>query len=247
MAGRYAGRIDSWDAVNEPYRHRDILDLFGGDDAEEITHWLRRARAADPEAKLFVNDFRLLSDPSAEPVRVTYYLDLIDQLQANNAPLDGMGLQGHFSGELPAIPQILERLDAFAAKGLRLHVTEFDIATDDEQLQADFARDFLIACYSHPAVDAVSVWGFWEGQMFQPSGALFRRDWTPKPVGEVFQELIKQRWWTDTTATTDAAGLATVQGFVGDYDVTVQHQDQTVTRTLDGHGTDGTDITIRID
>jgi GH35 family endo-1,4-beta-xylanase len=219
-AERFAGIVHAWDVINEPYKKRDILDLIGGDGV--MKDWLRMTRAADPDAELFLNDFQILSDPSASPVRATYYLELIDGFQAEGVPIDGMGMQGHFSGELTPIDQILARLDRFAERGLKVHITEFDIATDDEQLQADYTRDFLTACYSHPAVEAVLFWGFWEGQMFQKKGALFRKDWSIKPVGEAFRQLVHHDWKTRATLTTGADGRASRQGHTGTYRVTTR-------------------------
>lgn len=227
VASRYAGQLVAWDTINEPFKNRDLMDILGDD---QLARWLKIAHEADPHAAMFINDFQILSDPSPNPVRAQYYLGLIDTLRSQGAPLDGIGMQSHFSGELTPIEQIIARLDAFADKGMRIHITEMDIATNDEQLQADYARDFLTACYSHPAVECVLVWGFWEGQMFQSDGALYRKDWSIKPVGEAFRDLILKTWHTDETLTTDAKGLATTRGFVGDYDVTVTVDGQTTTR-----------------
>ena len=159
--------------INEPYEKRDILDLVGGDPTVE--HWMRLAREADPSAELFLNDFQILSDPSAQPVRARYYLELIDKFKTNGVPIDGMGMQGHFSGELTPIDQVTAGLDEFAQRGIKIHIIEFDIATDDEQHQADYTREFFTACYSHPAVEAVLFKGFWEGHFCRKKAHCFVR------------------------------------------------------------------------
>jgi hypothetical protein len=47
----------------------------------------------------------------------------------------------------------------------------FDINTDDEELQADYTRDFLTLAYSHPTVVGVQLWGFWERSHWKPEAA----------------------------------------------------------------------------
>jgi len=99
----------------------------------------------------------------------------------------------------------------------------------DEDLQADYLRDTLIAAYSHPAYRGFLMWVWWEGAGWRPEAALFHRDGSEKPNGRVWRELVSERWRTDTTATADAAGLARFRGHAGLYELTIEHQGRTGT------------------
>ena len=115
-----------------------------------------------------------------------------------------------------------ELLDRYAAYGKDLMITEFDINSRDLDLQADYTRDFMTICFSHPAVCGFDLWGFWERAHWRPDAALIDKDWKLKPNGEVFQELVRGQWWTEENGVTGQDGRYTVRGFLGDYFVTVR-------------------------
>jgi len=76
-------------------------------------------------------------------------------LLRNNAPLTGLGFQGHFSPPLTPPKTILRLLDRYSKLDLPIKITEFDVDTTDESLQADFTRDFLYAAFSHSSVSGI--------------------------------------------------------------------------------------------
>jgi len=121
---------------------------------------------------------------------------------------------------------LLTALDRFAALGLPIQITEFDVDTTDEALQADYLRDFLTAAFSHPAIESILMWGFWEGRHWRPDAALWRRDWSLKPNGEAWIDLVTQQWWTNTSGQTDAGGTFRVRAFRGEHDVRVSAGDR---------------------
>ena len=159
--------------------------------------------------------------------------------------MDGLGIQGHLGQQLLPPAQVLEDLDLLATANLPIQISEFDINTPDEQLQADYTRDLLIACYSHPAVDGFFKWGFWEGQHWIPQAAMFRRDWSPKPNALVWREWVFGKWRTRIDSTTDTDGLVATRGHRGIYIVTVRHGDGERESTL-ALGKDGAEISISL-
>ena len=134
--------------------------------------------------------------------------------------------------------ELLKRLDRFAAFGKELEITEFDINTPDEVTQADYTRDFMTAAFSCPQVKAFLLWGFWEGAHWRPNGAMLRRDWSPKPNDQVYEDLVFKKWWTNADGQTDDQGTYTTRGFLGDYDIEVQAggKTRTVSATLSKDG-----------
>ncbi len=214
LGSRYAGRIQDWDVINEPYTNHDYMDLLG---MEEMERWMVAAREAAPDAKLFVNDFDILSRPGSGNPKLDYYLELIERFKKNEIPIDGIGLQSHFVGSLTPINQVVELLDTFYKAGVDVQITELTVNIPDEQTQADYIRDFITAVFSHPSTDLVQTWGFWEGYMFEPEAAMFRKDWSPKPLADTFRKLVQETWSTQVDAVTDAHGEIRFRGFYGTY------------------------------
>jgi hypothetical protein len=63
------------------------------------------------------------------------------------------------------------------------------------------------------------MWGFWQGSMWQPAGALVDRHWNIRPNGQAWLDLVKKRWWTDKVVITDSSGLAKIRVFKGQYEI----------------------------
>lgn len=227
------GRVREWDVLNEPYDNRDVTEILG---RESLVDWFRLARKADPEARLYVNEAGILSRSGEDRSRQDGYDETIRFLLGRGAPLDGIGLQAHFDLRLTPPPRLLEILDRFARFGKPLQVTELDLDFSDEGLQADYLRDFMTACFSHPAVDGIVLWEFWEGlQSGSPEAAvLFRKDWSRKPSGAAWEDLVFRRWWTDARGATDARGRFKVRGFLGSYEVEAGGKAAKVELTRDG-------------
>ncbi len=212
------GLVDEWDVVNEPFSNHDLMDVLG---REVMIDWFKIARAADPSAKLMINDYGILPGGKGDTAHRRHYEQTIQFLLDGGAPLDLIGLQSHFGGSLTDPDTLVSLLDRFARFGKPLQITEFDINTDDEQLLADYTETFMTVVFSHPAVADLTMWGFWEKRHWRPNAAMYRKDWEIKPNGEVFKKLVFDKWWTRQTATTDTNGRATVRGFRGAYEIAV--------------------------
>ena len=212
------GLVVHWDVINEPVANRDIMNILGD---EEMAVWFRAAKQADPEAVLFINEYSILSANGADLRKQNAYFRMIQYLKDLRAPVEGIGMQGHF-GEPTPPARMLEILDRFARLGLPIAITEYDFATEDEELQAQFTRDLMIVAFSHPAVSDFLMWGFWAGSHWKPAGAMIRRDWSEKPMYRVWRELIYERWWTDEKGVTAEHGATYVRGFKGEYEITVR-------------------------
>jgi GH35 family endo-1,4-beta-xylanase len=218
-AGTLPGKIDEWDVVNEPYANHDVQNVLGD---SEITRWFQLAGQADPGPKLYLNDYDIIEDNGWEVRHQNQFAGLVQSLKDAGAPIGGIGIQGHFAGEQLTPPaDLVTLINKFGAPGLPIAITEFDVGTTDEQLQADYTRDFLTVMFSMPQVTGVSTFGFWQGDTWDPKRALFRTDWTPKPNALAWRDLIYNTWWTKASATTGATGSTTVRGFLGDYDLKV--------------------------
>lgn len=222
------GRSYGWDVVNEPLHERDYFDNIP---ELAMADWFKLAHSLDPDAQLFINDYSMLNS-ALSPGTITRFRELIQRLRRSGAPIHGIGVQGHI-GRQPRAPElVLSDLDLLAGEGLPVQITEFDVNTKDEQLQADYTRDFLIACYSHPSLTGFIKWGFWEAKHWKPDAAMFRRDWSEKPNAAVWRELVLGKWNTRLDTTTVADGTVAIRGHLGRYRITVTRDGVTNTREL---------------
>jgi endo-1,4-beta-xylanase len=206
-----------YDVCNELRDLPEIHKLLGRD---VVAEWFRVAREHAPNSRMAINENTILTRGGVTQSEQDNYAEWIQYLVNQGQGPDVIGLQGHFGEAVTGPETVLHILDRFAAFGKAIQITEFDLITRDEQGQADYTRDFLTAVFSHPATDAFTMWGFWEGQMWQPPGAMIRKDWTLKPNGQAWMDLTLKEWWTDVHAFVGPDGSCSTRGFLGDYRVT---------------------------
>jgi endo-1,4-beta-xylanase len=177
LAGRYRGRIHSWDVVNEPIEPKDgrtdglrtgvFLEMFGPDYLDLA---YRTARETDPAARLVVNEYDVELDAPEQEARRTALLKLLHRMKQSEIPVDVVGIQAHLScvSGPPFSAAILRRfLTEIAGLGLTIQITELDVAdehapvddTTRDKLVADTYRRFLDAALDEPAVKMVVTWG----------------------------------------------------------------------------------------
>lgn len=211
------GKFVDWDVINETFTNHDFMDILG---RQVMVDWFKAARAGDPDARLYINDFNIIE--GGDTAHQDDYAATIKYLLDAGAPLDGIGLQSHFPSRVTPMDDLIRRVERYAAFGKELAVTEFDISTSDEVTQADYTRDFMTYMFSHPSMKSFVLWGFWEGAHWIPSGAMMRRDWSLKPNGAVYQDLVFKKWWTNADGNTGATGAFTTRAFLGEYDIEVK-------------------------
>jgi len=221
--------VVEWDVLNEPFTNHDLMDVFGRD---IMVDWFKTARAAMPRVALFFNDFSN-HDATTDREHVRHFEDTTRFLLEHGAPVDGLGLQAHIGGEPNAPENVLAVLDRYwNAFKLPVRITEFDVRTSDDELQADYTRDFFILAFSHPSVIGIQVWGFWEKSHWIPVAAMYRDDWSEKPNAAVYKSLVLDQWHTRTQGTTAVDGSLKARGFFGDYHATVEIDGRRVEQTF---------------
>ena len=176
VSRHYAGKIHSWDVVNEAIDPSDDrsdqlrttpwLNLLG---TEYIDLAFRVAFEADPHALLTYNDYGIEYDTLQHDCKRAAVLKLLEKLKAQGTPIHAFGMQSHlFASETRFNPNKLRQfLTDVASLGLKILVTELDVA--DRYLPADIAvRDYMVAAayedylnvvLDEPAVIAVVTWG----------------------------------------------------------------------------------------
>lgn len=122
---------------------------------------LHAARAADPHAKLYANDFNI----DGPGPKATAYHSLIKKWKREGVPIDGLGIQAHLTvGQLP--PNIKENLESFTKLGVEVALTELDIritlpSTPEllEQQRKDY-ESVISACNQVKGCIGMTVWDF---------------------------------------------------------------------------------------
>jgi endo-1,4-beta-xylanase len=212
-------KFSEYDVTNELRVLTEITNILGKD---AVTEWFKVAgRHVPAGTRLAINENTILTHGGVTAAEQDIYAQWITYLNDRGQGPDVIGMQGHFGSTVTPPETVVRILDRFAKFGKPIQVTEFDLPSADEKGQAQYTRDFLTAVFSHPATEAFTMWGFWEGRMWQPPGALIRKDWTVKLNGQAWMDLVLKQWWTDRNTTTGPDGSCTTRGFLGDYKVTV--------------------------
>ena len=127
VAGRYAGRVDAWDVVNEvidndgSYRPTSWVNAVGSGD-ELVKNAFQFASEYAPDAELYYNDFN-----AWRPAKRDGIVRLVRMLQSEGIRIDGVGIQGHWGLNYPKLGYIEAAIDSFAALGIKVMITELDV------------------------------------------------------------------------------------------------------------------------
>lgn len=125
IAGRYDGKVYSWDVVNEALeedgtmRKSVFLNTLGEDFVVEA---FRLAQKASPNSKLYYNDYNI-----EEPKKRAGAIRLIKKIQAAGVRIDGVGIQGHWRAYDVPLKNIEESIQEFSALGIQVAFTELDL------------------------------------------------------------------------------------------------------------------------
>lgn len=126
VVGRYKGKIKGWDVVNEAivedgsYRKSKFYEILG---EEFIPLAFQYAHEADPNAELYYNDYGMNVKGRREGV-----VKLIRSLKGKGLRIDAVGMQGHMGMDYPDIKEFEESMLAFAAEGVKVMITEWDMS-----------------------------------------------------------------------------------------------------------------------
>lgn len=220
--------MEDWDVLNEITANVEYANLLAGTPGyntgrELYAEIFKQADTLAPNSVLYLNDYVAIELGDVTNLGVETWKSRLDELLAAGAPVEGIGFQGHFSASPTGIPRVKEIYDEFYnTYGLEAKVTEYDInQLVPQAVQANYMRDFLTVTFAHPSLKGFLMWGFWDGAHWLGNAPMFREDWSLKPSGQAFIDLVFHNWWTDTTGVTNAAGAFNLRGFKGKYRITV--------------------------
>ncbi|MFS8097520.1 endo-1,4-beta-xylanase [Lentzea alba] len=193
VAGHYRGKVFAWDVVNEAFeengsRRQSFWQQKLGDGY--IAEAFRAARAADPGAKLYYNDYN--TDGLGAKSDAVY--ELVRSFKQQGVPIDGVGFQAHLL--LGAVPSTLQQnLQRFADLGVDVAITELDVRMTlpaDSAKLATQANDYgavARACVAVTRCVGLTTWSLsdkhsWIPSVFPGQGAALPFDaaFQPKPA-----------------------------------------------------------------
>ncbi|RYY73446.1 MAG: endo-1,4-beta-xylanase [Gammaproteobacteria bacterium] len=218
VASHFAGKVDSWDVVNEAlaedgdgaavngFRNSVFYQKMG---VNFIDQAFINARAADPVADLFYNDFNIENGGT----KTTNLLALVDGLKSRGVPITGVGFQMHVLLDWPSASTIEAAMKAVADRGLKVKITELDVRVNNiynpsapvytsltstaAALQKERYRQ-IVASYMKvvPAAQraGITVWGVWDADSWLNTASepdwplLFDTNFLPKPALQGFAD-----------------------------------------------------------
>ena len=203
----FKGQVFAWDVVNEAFNDpsgsapatlRDSIWYdqpgIGQTGTGYIAQAFQWARAADPNALLFYNDYNI-EEPGPKFDAV---LSMVQSFVASGVPIDGVGFEMHvLNTYYPSATQLAQNIQALAALGLQVHITEMDVrlpvdssgnaSAADLQTQAQIYQTVLTTCLQQPNCTAFQVWGVsyndsWIPGVFPGYGAALPFDFNYAPT-----------------------------------------------------------------
>jgi endo-1,4-beta-xylanase len=196
VAGRYAGKLHSWDVVNEAIdpksgrpdglRKTPWLDLIGPDYIELAFH---TARQADPTALLTYNDYGIENDTADQREKRSQVLLLVRRMKARGVPIDAVGVQSHLTATDPAPGAGLQEfVRELCSMGLQVFVTELDInerklegtVAERDAAIAHIYKNYVTMMLGEPNVTALLTWGITDKYTWLNSPKYARADGKPQ-------------------------------------------------------------------
>ncbi|MBN2708118.1 MAG: endo-1,4-beta-xylanase [Calditrichaceae bacterium] len=211
VVGRYKGRIVGWDVFNESIADSgdcttENLRTFSwyqvvGPDV--LTMTFKWAHEADPNAELYYNDYNIEQGAVENTGKHASSLILLKRLIAEGAPIDGVGIQGHWHLDTN-LEDVEQAIINYASLGLKVAITELDVTATGENSGAfGFGRKpepippenyekqaevykalFKIFKRHSDVIDRVTFWGISDGRSWRwgQDALLFDRELRPKPA-----------------------------------------------------------------
>ena len=178
VVSRYRGKVYAWDVVNEAIYDNDKeflkpngwYKIMG---AEYIKKAFIYTHEADSNAILFYNDY-----DAEQPDKLKRIVKLIKWLQSENVPIHGIGIQAHWTLDIPKISDLKAAIDEYSSLGLQVQLTELDITIPAdfkgsgeekmELLSARYAEIFRLLSEQRSKLSGITFWQTSDSPMKYP-------------------------------------------------------------------------------
>lgn len=211
VVGHWRGGVAEWDVVNEPLSD-DPADYLNNNSGLRKHLWwqamgdqyielaFRAAHQADPNAKLYINEYGIERDGQ----RWDAMLKLLFRLQQRGVPIDGVGFQAHVYRPADDIESsvLRQHIQTLANLGLLARISEMDVHGDNKTVQAQQYAKVLEACQSEPNCTSFTTWGISDlygsttvGHAYPlryGDNLLWSANFKPKPTYKTLQITLRQ-------------------------------------------------------
>ncbi len=209
VVGRYKGRIDAWQVINEPigrdgkFVKTKWLEIIGED---YVLKAFEYAHEADPNVELYYNGHDMLTKEATDSI-----IRLIGDIKSKGGRIDGIGVQAHWKLNTPSLDEVENGIVNLAQSGVKVMITEMDItvlprnvpqkelnpypdalpAEMQDKLAKRYADLFSIFHKHADKIERVNFWGVHDGQSWLNNWPvqgrtdyplLFDRKYQPKPA-----------------------------------------------------------------
>ena len=206
VAGHFAGRLASWDVVNEAFTDEEPSDYratiwYQHVGPGYIEQAFRAAREADPGADLYYNDYDISGANGTH--KLDRILTMADDFRRRGVPLDGIGFQMHIEHDRPDAAAMREAFQKVVARGLKVRLSELDVSLNGSEEHSRLSTELAdlqrikyaeVARVYRETVPreqqgGITVWGITDGDSWIPGfrnradwPLLFNADFTAKPA-----------------------------------------------------------------
>ena len=216
----FKGKVYQWDVLNEPYASNHIRTTYNT--TRLYTDVAKLVHEIDPEAKLIVNETRLIGKNRKTDTDIVYDLaEIVKQMQSEGAPIDGVGIQAHVNDYF--YPQgLYHQLDDLSQTVEEVAITEYDFIHDSQENAGKYLADLLTAAFSHPKCKTFTIWSL-STYDNRNLGVFYDSSWNEKPAKAIWDDMVTNEFKTKLNLVSDSDGCADFRGFHGDYKITVTY------------------------
>lgn len=204
VGSRYKNKTIAWDVVNEALNDEDygLRDCIWANitATESYTSYVdlafTLARAADPQAKLFYNDYNVASSTGWSKGKSDAMFEMVKGMLERGVPIDGVGLQMHVGCGYDMFDGVRDNMNRYHGIGIEVHITELDLACEDkpeenkdcvwgdeaQEEQAETYASLLEICVESEACTNFETWGFTDEHTWLDEGT------HPLPFDEEYEE-----------------------------------------------------------
>lgn len=157
LVTRYKGHVKGWDVVNEAinddgtWRESPFYKIIGKDYVKLAFQF---AHEADPNAQLYYNDYNMEKEGRRNSV-----VEMVKELQQQGIKIDAIGMQSHLTMDYPTLDAFEESINAFAALGVKVNITELDLTVlpfPKNEISADVALSYKYDAKLNPYINGLT-------------------------------------------------------------------------------------------
>lgn len=269
ISARYGADIRTIEVTNETWWAQGKTAIYN--DPDFVEYSFKTARKYFGANELSINEYAGVWEDNAR-TDDRYYMQVENALM-KGAEIDAIGMQYHMFHRAEEEYERTRRtydpnhlraiMDLYGRFNKPIQITEVTIPAysnkpEDEQLQAEIIRWLYSIWFSQPQVEQIIYWNLVDGYAaYAPQGdmtagenyyygGLMRFDLTPKPAYDMIDTLFNKEWRTNLDIEANADGETSFRGFYGDYELTVQSGDKSVTKSVTLSKTGKNEFTVTL-